>query len=554
MTSYIDTKLAPIIDSLSSVSKSTKKVDIEPQKKRRKIHSSMSRSRSRSRSPVPLTSKKSRLTSKRPRSPSSSKSRSPSGSPKCDRKARFSRPLYRRSSQSLSRSRSRSPEVTFRRSRKVSSRRLRSNSISRSESRSRSRSLERVKSKCPHRETVKRRSSTSPSFNIHSSKRRRSPSPCSRSSSRSVERELSSEEESQGLNISLQDQLVQIQKLFPDRISMSVASKKDTIRPTSEIREPEVSGLPLHDLISENLEIMSSNINEGSMVKSAISKESSALPPGRFPPSNRLHRRYDPSDNKDFKFNPREDSHLNQLFFTQTRFKSVRDNPCISLEKSAKITSEIKKAMAVSSWGLWFTSATNSLLRELHQSLTERSINVPDTLEWIKMLLNLNCTSLNSAKESTGYLTSALSYNILSQRDAYLMNMDKDLSEDSKIDLRSAPLDGNTLFQGKVESAIESLAASKKKEQKVVVKVGFDPKSKRQERSVETFSKRSSFRPDRSSGSKPNPSKKSWPASSSWPSSSSWNKSKPAKDNNQTSTRGRGRGRGGSRGRGFKKF
>ena len=60
------------------------------------------------------------------------------------------------------------------------------------------------------------------------------------------------------------------------------------IRPSPEIREPEVSGLLLHDLISENLEIMSSQINETFF-----------LPPGRFFPSTRLNRRYDPSDNKD---------------------------------------------------------------------------------------------------------------------------------------------------------------------------------------------------------------------------------------------------------------
>ena len=36
MTIYIDTKLAPILDSLSSVSQSTKDVDMGPQPKRRK--------------------------------------------------------------------------------------------------------------------------------------------------------------------------------------------------------------------------------------------------------------------------------------------------------------------------------------------------------------------------------------------------------------------------------------------------------------------------------------------------------------------------------------
>ena len=41
------------------------------------------------------------------------------------------------------------------------------------------------------------------------------------------------------------------------------------IRPSPEIREPEVSGLLLHDLISENLEIMSSQINEGSFCQQA---------------------------------------------------------------------------------------------------------------------------------------------------------------------------------------------------------------------------------------------------------------------------------------------
>ena len=131
MTTYIDTKLAPILDSLSSVSQSTKNVDMGPQSKRRKTYSS-SVSRSRSRSPVPLTSRKSRLTtSKRPRSPASSKSRSLSRSSQCYRKARYStsRPLYRHLSQSVSRSWSRSPDLTSRKSRKVISRRPRSPSI-----------------------------------------------------------------------------------------------------------------------------------------------------------------------------------------------------------------------------------------------------------------------------------------------------------------------------------------------------------------------------------------------------------------------------------------
>ena len=75
--------------------------------------------------------------------------------------------------------------------------------------------------------------------------------------------------------------------------------------------------------------------------------------------------------------------------------------------------------------------------------------------------MNFVRTSINSTLFSSNYCLRVLSINNLAIRDAFMDKFDTGVSEDSKLRLRYAPLNTQTLFAGEVQPALCRLESNK---------------------------------------------------------------------------------------------
>ena len=131
------------------------------------------------------------------------------------------------------------------------------------------------------------------------------------------------------------------------------------------------------------------------------------------------------------------------------------------MKGARRIATDLKKSLSVNSWGLWFAKANKLLLNDLYENIAANNLTKDQALEEIKMAANLNCSALNSAKEAALFSSSALVTDTLAQRDAYLKMLDRDIPQDSRLKMRSAPFNGVRLFEGQTDSAKESLKDAK---------------------------------------------------------------------------------------------
>ena len=133
---------------------------------------------------------------------------------------------------------------------------------------------------------------------------------------------------------------------------------------------------------------------------------------------------------------------------------------------------ELKKSLSVNSWGIWFLMANKVLLENIYKKLVQDDTDYDEVIQEIKMAANLNCSALNGAKETVAFTSMGLGVNALAQRDTYLQLADKDLPKDEVIQLRSAPFNGRTLFEGHTDRAKKVLKEVKEtNERKIVVNI-----------------------------------------------------------------------------------
>ena len=276
----------------------------------------------------------------------------------------------------------------------------------------------------------------------------------------SMEREpsvsLEREDEEDTLNIPLYQQLAAIQLKFPEKVVPSVpeSNKSSIIRPEMKEKDPCVSALPLHEVIKSKIDNMHLDLSEPS--KFALKREEQKLPIGKFPRAWKINKRYNPTDYPDFNVGYKEDSNMDRLI-PSFRLKTIHQEKCLDTEKSARVTADIKKGLANMSWSLWGNDTSNEILKDLIVKMKGNKAKVQEAINDLQMVLNLNCSALQSVKQSTDHFSSALSVLTLGQRDVYLSNMDRDLPRESKERLRTAPFNQSTLFAGTVADAADNL-------------------------------------------------------------------------------------------------
>jgi len=160
-----------------------------------------------------------------------------------------------------------------------------------------------------------------------------------------------------------------------------------------------------------------------------------------------------PYDRESFGESYQQDAGLADLVFYKDKISNINQAPLLRMEKAMQLSEEVKKAMTVTSWSLWFTEANQKLLQILYDKVDKGDPSVEQVLQELKMTLNLNCSILNATKDAAFYESSALVTNTLAQRDCYIDILDREVSEETKLDLRASSFMGETLFAGKVRDA-----------------------------------------------------------------------------------------------------
>jgi len=159
---------------------------------------------------------------------------------------------------------------------------------------------------------------------------------------------------------------------------------------------------------------------------------------------------------------------LERLVWNPKKLAAIKDQQALDVKGARRIATDLKKSLAVNSWGVWFAKANKILLNNLYDKIASDKVSMEEALEEVKMAANLNCSALNAAKESALFSSMALVTDTLSQRDAYLKIMDKDLPADSRLKLRSAPFNGVRLFEGQTEDAKKALKDVKDNRDRVI--------------------------------------------------------------------------------------
>jgi len=288
------------------------------------------------------------------------------------------------------------------------------------------------------------------------------------SNSSITETELKEEEKQEdSMNLSLADQLARIQTYFPDKVLLSDPPKQRIERPQEEVRKPTITGLPLHQLIQDNLQQLREEVMQGNS-KFGTDKENSGFDTGKFPKSYTLRKKYQPTDIPDFGRNYKEDALLERLVWNPKKLTSIKDQEALDVKGAKRVATDLKKSLAVNSWGVWFAKANKILLNNLYNKIANDEVSMEEALEEVKMAANLNCSALNAAKESALFSSMALVTDTLAQRDAYLKIMDRDIPSDTRIKLRSAPFNGTRLFEGQTEEAKKALKDVKDNKDRVI--------------------------------------------------------------------------------------
>jgi len=328
------------------------------------------------------------------------------------------------------------------------------------------------------------------------------------------------EKQEDSMNLSLAEQLARIQSYFPDKVLSTEPPKQKVERPQDQVRKPTITGLPLHQLIQDNLQQLREEVMKGNS-KYSTDKENAGFDTGKFPKSYTLRKKYQPSDIPEFGQNYKEDSMMERLAWNPKKLATIKEQQALDVKGARRIATDLKKSLAVNSWGVWFAKANKILLNDLYEKIAGDKISMEEALEEVKMAANLNCSMLNAAKESALFSSMALVTDTLAQRDAYLKIMDKDLPADNRIKLRSAPFNGVRLFEGQTEEAKKALKDVKDNKDRVIQVNITQGKGQNYVIPKKGDKDGSSYKQD------------------SWRSSNNWRSSQDGNSNNNNNSRGR---------------
>jgi len=90
------------------------------------------------------------------------------------------------------------------------------------------------------------------------------------------------EKQEESMNLSLAEQLARIQSYFPDKVLSSDPPKLKIERPQEQIRKSVITGLPLHQMIQDNLQQLREEVLQGN-TKASTDKENAGYDTGKFP-------------------------------------------------------------------------------------------------------------------------------------------------------------------------------------------------------------------------------------------------------------------------------
>ena len=131
----------------------------------------------------------------------------------------------------------------------------------------------------------------------------------------------------------------------------------------------------------------------------------------------------------------------------------------------------MRKIIAYNSWSSWFSDAALDNLRKVHEGLKDKTLPRNDALLPIQGTLNFVCTSMNSVLYLADHTLRAMSIHTLAQRDAFISKMDKHVFDTSRLELRAAPFNAETLFADEVQPALYKLESHKQANKPVNVHV-----------------------------------------------------------------------------------
>jgi len=184
---------------------------------------------------------------------------------------------------------------------------------------------------------------------------------------------------SESLNMTLSEQLFRLKEYFPDKIKTSTLEKRNKFfKVQEEDLPPTIKGLPVHPIVEDNLEAFTSEIKQGKgkRKKKGIRMENTTLGKGAFPRPTGLRPKYIPSDRESFWESYQQDSGLSDIVFYKDRINNINQAPVLRMEKSMQLSEEVKKAMTVTLWSLWFAEANQKLLQDLYDKVDKEEPSV----------------------------------------------------------------------------------------------------------------------------------------------------------------------------------
>jgi len=186
--------------------------------------------------------------------------------------------------------------------------------------------------------------------------------------------EILGEEENMvdSMNLTLSEQLFRLRDYFPDKIVASTLEKKNKFFKVQETDLPPIiKGLPVHPIVEDNLEAFNAEIKQGKgkKKKKGIRMENTTLGKGAFPKPTGLRPKYIPSDQESYGESYQQEAGLADLGFFKDKINSINQAPVLRMEKVMQLSEEVKKAMTVTSWSIWFTEANQKLLQNLYDKV-----------------------------------------------------------------------------------------------------------------------------------------------------------------------------------------
>jgi len=284
----------------------------------------------------------------------------------------------------------------------------------------------------------------------------------SRSRSRSpqeVSSQVQETDSKESLNVPLQDQLRVLNMIFPQEVKLKVPEENPRRRiekPEMIEPEPEVQHLPFHKMIRQRLANLHLEMVRQSKSQAGIRTEMESLASNAFPKSFKLNDRFAPEDLPSFLSGYSLDANLYKIIQEQ-KIRPTENQRALDVLKVSRLTADACKALSATSWAMWFNETNNIILKHLHEDLSNKAVSMDKTMDQVQMLWNLSATALQSTKHVMEQLLQILCVGTLAQRDAYLLNVDRDLPKEIRLKLRNAPFDGPTLFNGQVDSAAKDL-------------------------------------------------------------------------------------------------